>query len=85
MTRRKDNPMTGPYLDAELVKLQQQLSSLKIVEKRCKKAEEALYESEQKLTQLLNAIPYGVFIVDEKGTPQFANLAAREIDRKSVV
>lgn len=79
MTRRKDNPMTGPYLDAELVKLQQQLSSLKIVEKSCKKAEEALYESEQKLTQLLNAIPYGVFIVDEKGTPQFANLAAREI------
>ncbi|MBD2457577.1 AAA family ATPase [Nostoc sp. FACHB-87] len=42
-------------------------------------AEEALRESEKKLTQILEAVPVGIFVVDPQGEADYANQTARKI------
>ncbi|MCK5057221.1 MAG: PAS domain S-box protein [Candidatus Aminicenantes bacterium] len=78
---KEDNDITinREELINKIKKLQLQLSKFKSVDAEYRKAEEALLASEQNLSQFLDAIPYGVFIIDHKGNPQFANQAAREI------
>jgi PAS domain S-box-containing protein len=63
----------------KIKELRQQVSNLKDVEADNSKAEEALRESEEKLRQFLDAIPYGVFIISRDAGSRFANMAAREI------
>lgn len=48
-------------------------------------AEEALRESEKKLTQLLEAVPIGIFVIDDKGQPYYANQTAQKILSKGIV
>ncbi|HYK82682.1 MAG TPA: CHASE3 domain-containing protein [Gemmatimonadales bacterium] len=44
-----------------------------------RQAEAALHESERRLAQLLEAIPVGVFVLDARGTPRYANQKAQEL------
>ncbi|OCQ95057.1 guanylate cyclase [Nostoc sp. MBR 210] len=48
-------------------------------------AEEALRESEKKLTQILEAVPVGIFVVDPQGEADYANQTARKILAKENV
>lgn len=48
------------------------------------RAEEALCESERKLTQFLEAVPVGIFVVDANGKPCYANQTAEEILDKGI-
>jgi PAS domain S-box-containing protein len=48
-------------------------------------AEEALRQSEKKLTQLLEAVPIGIFVIDSKGQPYYANQTAQKILGKRIV
>lgn len=48
-------------------------------------AEEALRDSEKKLTQLLEAVPIGIFVIDDKGQPYYANQTAQKILGKGIV
>jgi len=48
-------------------------------------AEEALGESERKLTQFLEAVPVGIFVFDANGQPYYANQAAQQILGKGIV
>jgi PAS domain S-box-containing protein len=43
------------------------------------KAQEAVKESERRLAQFLEAVPVGVFVVDAKGKPYYANQTAQQI------
>lgn len=54
-----------------------------IVERR--KAEIALRESEQRLAQLLEAVPVGVFVVNAQGQPYYANQTAQQILGKGII
>jgi PAS domain S-box-containing protein len=45
----------------------------------------ALRESERKLTQILEAVPVGVFVIDAKGNPYYANQTAQHILGKGIV
>ena len=45
----------------------------------------ALRESEQRMTQFLEAVPVGVFVVDRKGQPYYVNQAAQQILGKGIV
>lgn len=47
-------------------------------------AEQALRESEQRLAQLLEAVPVGVFVVDANGKPYYANQTAQQILGKGI-
>jgi len=49
------------------------------------RAEEALYESERRLAQFLEAVPVGVFVIDAKGQPYYVNQAAQQILGKGIV
>lgn len=49
------------------------------------KAVTAARESERRLAQFLEAVPVGVFVVDAKGSPYYANKMAQKILGKSVV
>lgn len=84
MARDRVDTMTKDQLLSEIKKLKQRLSKFNNLDAKSKKANEALLESEEKLNQFLDAIPYGIFIVDHEGNPQFANQAAREILGKKV-
>lgn len=44
-----------------------------------------LHESQTRLTQFLEAMPLGVFVVDGEGTPYLANYAAQQILGKGIV
>ncbi len=44
-----------------------------------------LRESERKLTQFLEAVPVGVFVVNSKGQPYYANQTAQKIAGKGIV
>jgi len=44
----------------------------------------ALHENERKLTEFLEAIPVGVFVIDAKGNPHYANHAAQQILGKGI-
>ncbi len=44
-----------------------------------KRAEASIRESERRLFQLMDAMPVGVFVIDAKGKPYFANQLAKEI------
>jgi PAS domain S-box-containing protein len=48
-------------------------------------AERALRESEGRLTQLLEALPFGVFVVDAQGRPSYVNKTAQAILGKGIV
>ncbi len=49
------------------------------------KAISAVYASEKKLAQFLEAVSVGVFVVDAKGKPYYANKKAQEILGKNIV
>ncbi|MDM8562517.1 diguanylate cyclase, partial [Candidatus Marithioploca araucensis] len=49
------------------------------------KAISAVYASEKKLAQFLEAVSVGVFVVDAKGKPYYANKKAQEILGKDIV
>lgn len=49
------------------------------------RAEEALRESERRLAQFLEAVPVGVFVVDARGQPYYANQTAQQILGKEIV
>ncbi|NJO21122.1 MAG: HAMP domain-containing protein, partial [Spirulinaceae cyanobacterium RM2_2_10] len=46
---------------------------------------EALAQSESKLTQFLEAVPVGIFVVDARGTPYYANQRAQALLGRGVV
>ncbi|BDA74454.1 serine/threonine protein kinase [Calothrix sp. PCC 7716] len=48
-------------------------------------AEEALRESEKRLTQFLEAVPIGIFTIDSQGQPYYANQAAQKILGKAII
>ncbi|BAZ18111.1 serine/threonine protein kinase [Calothrix sp. NIES-4071] len=48
-------------------------------------AEEALRESEKRLTQFLEAVPIGIFTIDSQGQPCYANQTAQTILGKGIV
>jgi diguanylate cyclase (GGDEF)-like protein len=48
-------------------------------------AEEALRESEKRLTQFLEAVPIGIFTVDSQGQPCYVNQTAQRILGKGIV
>lgn len=48
-------------------------------------AELALYESERRLAQFLDAVPVGIFVIDPDGKPYYANQAAQQILGKGIV
>ncbi|MCK4760957.1 MAG: PAS domain S-box protein [Candidatus Aminicenantes bacterium] len=77
MTRNKES--SREELLSRLKELQQQVSKLETVETKYKEKKDSLQENERKLKQFLDAMPYGVFIVDKEGKPNFSNQAAREI------
>lgn len=60
-----------------LIRLQQEVT----VRQR---AEEALYESERRLAQFLEAVPVGVFVIDANGQPYYANQTAQQILGKGI-
>ncbi len=70
------NQMTG-QLKASLEKLQEEVLDRK-------HAEEALKRSEQQLTQFLEALPVGVYIIHADGRPVFANSVAKAILGKGI-
>ncbi|MEM9541370.1 MAG: adenylate/guanylate cyclase domain-containing protein [Cyanobacteria bacterium P01_E01_bin.42] len=45
---------------------------------------DALIQSERKLTQFLEAVPVGIFVVDAEGKPYYANQKAKELLGKGV-
>lgn len=45
---------------------------------------DALSQSERKLTQFLEAVPVGIFVIDAKGKPYYANQKAKELLGKGV-
>ncbi len=49
------------------------------------RAEAALRESERRLAQFLEAVPVGVFVVNAKGQPYYANQTAQQILGKEIV
>ena len=49
------------------------------------RAEEALRESERRLAQFLEAVPVGVFVIDARGQPYYANQTAQQILGKEIV
>ncbi|MHC5739972.1 AAA family ATPase [Nostoc sp.] len=53
--------------------------------KERQQAEEALRESEKKLTQLLEAVPIGIFVIDNQGQPYYANQTAQKILGQGIV
>lgn len=53
--------------------------------KERQRAEEAVRESERKLTQFLEAVPVGVFVVDAEGKPYYANQTAKQIAGNVIV
>lgn len=64
------------YRDKSKVQLTRELD---ILRQQVSKLEAAEAEGQSTLYQFLDAIPYGVFVVDHEGTPQFANKSARNI------
>jgi class 3 adenylate cyclase/PAS domain-containing protein len=46
--------------------------------------EKTLKESEERLSQFLEAMPVGVFVLDEKGHPRYTNKAANSLLRKEM-
>ncbi len=49
------------------------------------RAEEALRESERRLAQFLEAVPVGIFVIDARGQPYYANQTAQQILGKEIV
>lgn len=45
---------------------------------------DALIQSERKLTQFLEAVPVGIFVIDARGKPYYANQKAKELLGKGV-
>ena len=64
---------------AELLKNLQQ----EVAERQ--RAQEALRDSERRLTQLLEAMPVGVFVVDANGQPYYVNSRAQQLLGKGIV
>ncbi len=61
-----------------LLRLQQEVSVRQ-------QAEKALYESERRLAQFLEAVPVGVFVIDANTQPYYANQTAQKILGKGIV
>jgi diguanylate cyclase (GGDEF)-like protein/PAS domain S-box-containing protein len=55
------------------------LTSLRQEVKERQQAEAALRDSEQRLAQILEALPVGVLVVDAQGYPRYTNQAAQQI------
>jgi PAS domain S-box-containing protein len=60
------------------------LENLKKEVAKRKRVEEALRESERQLTQFLEAVPVGIFVVDAKGQAYYANQTAEQILGKNL-
>ncbi len=67
------------------IKNAQLYQSLKQEIRERQQVEEALRESEKKLTQLLEAVPIGIFVINDKGQPCYANQTAQKILGKGIV
>lgn len=52
---------------------------------RRKQAEQALRDSEQRLTQFLNGLPIGVFVIDKNGHPCYANQTAQQLLGRGII
>ena len=69
-------------VDAERLKFTNDLEKALVAEE---KLNEALLESENRLTQLLEAVPVGIFVVDGMGKPCYMNSWAEKILGKGLV
>ncbi|MEQ9552143.1 MAG: response regulator [Coleofasciculus sp. G3-WIS-01] len=58
---------------------------LSIIAKENAKLYSVVRESERRLTQFLDAVPVGIFILDAKGKPYYANEAAKQILGQGIV
>lgn len=67
------------------IKNAQLYENLKQEIKERQQAEEALRESEKKLTQILEAVPIGIFVIDDKGQSYYANQTAQKTLGKGIV
>ncbi|MBW4576212.1 MAG: AAA-like domain-containing protein [Aphanothece sp. CMT-3BRIN-NPC111] len=75
-------------LEHESLARQAQTELLKHLQQEVKerqRAEEALRESERNLAQFLEAVPVGIFVIDAKGKPYYANHTAQQILGKKIV
>ena len=48
-------------------------------------AEAALRESESRLTQLIEAVPVGIFVLDQEGSPYYANEVAKQLLGQGII
>ena len=80
----ENNLTTGAFTPArlELLKL---LSSQAAISLENGQLYVALRESERQLTQFLEAVPVGVFVINAKGQPYYANRTAQQILGKGIV
>ncbi len=88
MNRGASDFLTKPIdfvdLEATLHKTLQEALAFKWALFERQRAEEALRESERRLTQFLEAVPVGVFVMDAGGKPYYANQAAQQILGKGI-
>jgi len=59
--------------------LHKSFDNLETKNAQMKKLNQALFESERRLTQFLDAMPVGVFVVDIQGKPFYANSCAQQL------
>ncbi|MBH8552518.1 AAA-like domain-containing protein [Nostocaceae cyanobacterium CENA357] len=79
MKAAKEQEFLAQAAQAELlIRLQQEVTVRQ-------QAESALRESQARLTQFLEALPVGIFVVDKDGQPYYANQTAQQILGKGIV
>ncbi|HEY9666758.1 MAG TPA: response regulator, partial [Coleofasciculaceae cyanobacterium] len=74
--------------EQERLSQQTQVELLRHLQKQVaerQRAEEALRENERRLTQILEAVPVGLFVLDATGKPYYANQTGQEILGKGIV
>jgi PAS domain S-box-containing protein len=64
--------------------LQDTFATLERNNTKMKTLNDALLQSERKLTQFLEAVPVGIFVIDARGKPYYANQKAKELLGKGV-
>jgi PAS domain S-box-containing protein len=80
-----ENNLTTGAFTPDRVEVLKLLSSQAAISLQNSQLYIALHENERRLTQFLEAMPMGVFVIDANGKPYYANQAAQQILGKGII
>ena len=75
MTGRPVEPAEKSVTDAELQQMAEELANMKVSQKAAADSELNARQREARLRSVLDALPYGMLVLDERGTPIYQNNA----------